>query len=472
MQRILNTIFAIVTLVMCYSCTDETIGSSINDTYLAIIEDSTFTVTGHSVINNKLMSRTSTQLLGTIKSDGYGTLSSQYVTEFMPVYAIDTVGTNVNWLDSCKLVLKLPSEGAFTGDSLAPMRLNVYRLDKNLPTPIYSDFDPTGYYDEAQLMGSAPYSHSASTLIKEFDSNSLSYYTHREIEIPMPVRYARDLYTDYIKDPETFRTPSNFAKYFPGVFITNSFGSGRVMNFTNSEFRVYYRKYSELTDTTDTIYPAVTQTYLASSPEVTTDNIIKLDVDASVKARVDAGEAIVMAPAGYEVEARFPVQDAINLFKEASKGAMAVINNLTLEIPAEEIENQYKIAPPEYLLMVKTSMKHEFIAGDSLTNSKDSFYAVYDATSHSYKFSGMREYILDIIKNKGGIAPEVDTQFTIMPMDVTIYTDASSSYYYYYQSDPTATVTKIAPQVSVPAIARLRLDKAKVKITFSRQSML
>lgn len=472
MQRLLNAIFAIVSLVLCYSCTDETIGGSTNDTYLAIIEDSTYVVSGHSVINNKLMSRTSTQLLGTIKSDGYGTLSSQIVTEFMPVYAIDTVGTKVDWLDSCKLVLRLPSYGAFTGDTLAPMRLNVYRLDKKLPSPIYSDFDPRDYYDEAQLMASAPYSLSASTLVNEYDANTLSYISHREVEIPMPVRYARELFEEYLKSPETFRSPSNFSKYFPGVLITNSFGSGRVMNFTDSGLRVYYRKYSELSDTTDTIFPAVTQTYLASSPEVVMNNLITLDVDANVKECVDRGEAIVMAPAGYEVEAKFPIQDVINTFKEASKGSMAVINNLTLEIPAEEIENQYKIAPPEYLLMVKTAMKHDFIAGDSLTNSKDSFYAVYDAKTRTYKFNGMREYILDIIKNKGGVAPEVDTKFTIMPMDVTIYTDPSSSYYYYSQSNPASTVTKIAPQVSVPAIARLRLDKAKVKITLSRQSML
>lgn len=469
MKQLFKVLMAAVVLMGMYSCTDDTIGGSINDTRLAIIQDSSFVITGQTIDNSSLQSRTSTQLLGTIKSEGFGTLSSQIVTQFMPVYSVDTVGTKADWIDSCKLVLRLPSTGAFTGDSLALMRLNVYRLNKQLPSPIYSDFDPTGYYDKADLMASAPYSLSASKLIAEYDATTYSSVTHREIEVPMPVEYARELFNKYCESPETFHTPSAFAKYFPGILITNSFGSGRVMNFTDSEFRVYYRQKNEALDT---IYPAKSQTYLASTPEVVMNNLISLDIDASIKDRVDNGEAIVMAPAGYEVKAHFPLQDVIDTYKKAAKGSMTVINSLSLEVPAEEIPTQYGIAPPTYLVMVKSHMKKDFISGDSLTNSKDSFYAVYDVAKRSYTFAGMRQYILDIIKNKGGVASEEDMTFTVMPMDVTMYTDNSSSYYYYGYNNPAATVTKIAPQVSVPAIARLRFDKSKVKVVFSKQSMM
>ncbi len=459
-----------------WSCNDETIGSSINDTRLAIIADSSFTIVGEAVENRSLQSRTSTQLLGTIKSKGYGTLSSQFVTQFMPVYAVDTAGVTEDWIDSCKLILRLPSTGAFTGDSVAPMRLNVYALNKQLPSPIYSDFDASGYYDESDLMASASYSQASSKLVSEYDSENYTYVYHREVEIPFPVSFARKLFNEFIDNSETFRSPSNFAKYFPGVVITNSFGSGRVMNFTDTGLRVYYRKRTALSDTTDTIYPAVEQTYIGSSPEVVMNNLITLDVDADVQQRVDNGEAIVMAPAGFEVKARFPIQDIVDTYKAASQNSMSVINSLSLELPVEELETQYDIEPPQYLLMVKSDMKNDFISGDSLTNSKDSFYAEYDSSEKSYTFSGMRDYILDIINNKGGIAPESDMYFTITPMDVTVYTDTSSSYYYYYyyssSSYSTSTVTKISPQVSCPAIARLRLDKAKVKIIFSKQSML
>ncbi len=471
MKRILNVLFAVALLLGTFSCSDDTIGGSTNDTRLAIIEDSSFVITGQSVENTSLHARTSTQLLGVIKSEGYGTLSSSIVTQFMPVYGVDTTGTPLEYLDSCKLVLRLPSTGAFTGDSLAPMKLNVYRLNKSLPSPIYSDFDPTGYYDESSLMATTAYSNTSSKLIAEYDSQNYSYIYHREVEVPMPLDYARDLYNEFLKHPETFNTPSNFEKYFPGIAIVNSFGSGRVMNFTDTEFRVYYRKFMQLNDTTDTIYKGLSQAYLASSPEVLQNNIIRLDVDEAIKQRVAEGQAIIMAPAGYEVKARFPIQDVIDMYKNKSKGSMSVINSLSLEIPAEEISTEYSIAPPEHLLMVKSAMKNDFIAGDSLTNSKDSFHATYDAEKKVYRFTGLRNYILDIINNKGGVASEEDTYFTITPMDVISYTDNSSSYYYYYQSNPTTTVTKISPQVSCPGIVRLRLDKAKVKLVFSKQSM-
>ena len=114
----------------------------------------------------------------------------------------------------------------------------------------------------------------------------------------------------------------------------------------------------------------------------------------------------------------------------------------------------------------KTSKKEEFIAGDSLTNNKDSFYATYSGTKRAYVFSGLRAYILNILTNQNGIATEDDINLTITPVDVTTYTTQAT----YYTTAQTV-VTKIAPMVSEPAIARLRLDKAKVKITFSKQMM-
>ena len=162
----------------------------------------------------------------------------------------------------------------------------------------------------------------------------------------------------------------------------------------------------------------------------------------------------------------FPIQEIIDKFRSSSSDALAVINSLSLEIPAEEIENKYDIKPPKYLLLVKEGKKDEFFAGDSLVNNKNSFYATYNSTKKSYSFNGMRDYILDIINNKGGIATSEDINLVLTPIDVSTYTQQAS----YYTSASTV-VTKIAPAVTLPSIARLRLDKAKIKIVYSRQSI-
>lgn len=452
-------------MLALFSCADENIGSSIADTKSAIIMDSSFTMTGHSVANPRLQSRTSSKLVGRIKADGYGTLQSQVVTQFMPALRIDTVDTGLDMIDSCRLKLRVPVAGGFTGDSLAPMRLNVYRLSKPLPSPIYSDFDPTTYYDPANLLGSAPYSLSASTRI--YDSATQTYY--REVTVPMPTSLAQGIYTTYKTSPEVFNTPSAFAQYFPGVFITNSYGSGRVMNFTVAELTTYYRKHSKTTAGNDTIINAE-QTYLGATPEVISNNILSLEIDETVKQRVADGEAIVMAPAGYELEVHFPIQDIINNFLDDTNDGIAVINGLEMVLPVETVITDYPdITPPKHLLMVKTHMKDKFIAGDSLTNNKDSFYAVYDALNKQYRFEDMRDYISDILFEKGGVATPQDMAFTITPVDVTTYTQQQSSVY--YSTSSTTTVTKIAPAVSKPMIAKILLKKAKIKITYSQLSL-
>ena len=121
------------------ACDDNNIGSSILETEMSLVVDSSFTISGESVATNKIQARTVTKLLGNLRAQEYGTLSSDFVTEFMPSTVIDTSNVTVDNIDSLKLVMTVPFE-SIVGDTLAPMRVNVYRLNKRLPFPIYSDF--------------------------------------------------------------------------------------------------------------------------------------------------------------------------------------------------------------------------------------------------------------------------------------------------------------------------------------------
>ena len=465
------SIIAAVWTVCFNSCTDDTIGTSISDIQSAIIQDSSFVITGKTVRNSHLRSRSSIQLLGNINAQGYGTLSSDVVAQFMPTTTIDTVGVHGGdqWIDSCFITMRV-AMGDFTGDSLTPMRLSVYELNQPLPSPIYTDFNPSGYYNTGDLMGSVTYSANQmvrDTLVTTTGATSIYY----EINVPVSVDYARAIFNQYKINPATFETPAEFAEFFPGIYITNSYGQGRVMNFYDIEFVTYYRKYEKRADDTDTIYPGTKQSYMAVTPEVLYNNNIDLEPDDAVRAMVEAGDAIVMGPAGYEVEVDFPIQDIINNFKAGSKDGLGVVNNLAMELPVEKVSNKYDIAPPKYLLMVKKSYRDEFFDKDTLTNDKDAFYAEYDASTSSYIFGGMRDYLLDVMKKNGGDVSEKDVEFVIMPIDVTKFTNTTSYSYYYSSSSTSEVVTKIAPAISRPSIAKLRLDKAKVKLVYSRQSV-
>lgn len=469
MRKSIYMLMGLCMLLGAYSCNDGNIGSSITDTTSHVIKDSSFTITGTSVPNVSLQARSSAQLLGEVTSKGYGTLVSDVVSEMMPVANIDTAGTKADWVDSCRLVMRVTPSG-FTGDSVVPMRLNVYRLNRELPSPIYSDFSPEGYYSKSDLLGAVSYSANSLQNDSVFEDN------YRKIYVPMPVSVARDLFKLYITNSSAFNTPANFVKHFPGIYIANSYGRGRVMNFYDSSLEVFYRATEAREGKSDTII-SKSQVYLGTTPEVLVNNNISLSVDDSIKSLVAAGEAVVMGPAGYEVEAQFPIRQILSNYKATVGSDLAVINSLTLSLPVEAIKNTYDVEPPKYLLMVKKGKKNEFFDGDSLTNSKNSFYAEYNSTSKSYEFTGMRDYVLDVLDRcsdaSGNIdvsmIPDDDVNFTFTPVDVTTYT--SSSYSYYYGTSSSTVVTKIAPSISYPSLAKLLLNKAKITITYSKQSL-
>ncbi len=469
MKKFFNVVLAVAALLVLYACTDETIGVSITDSVSSIVEDSSFVITGHSVRNNRVQMRTSTKMLGALSCDGYGDLTASAVTMWMPAMNIDTAGITAASIDSCRLKLRMPYRSGFTGDSLAPMRLKVYRLNKALPSPIFSDFDPSGYYNPDDVLATESYSPLSGWMevADSYVSGSREVDTVRVISVPMPVELGRELFTEFVKDPSRFSNPRTFADLFPGIYITNSYGSGHVINIKATQFDVYYHKHVKLNDSTE-VDSTRSQSYLASTPEIVSNNIISFNIDDELTSMVDAGQALIVAPAGYEVQVRFPIQEIIDKYEHNTGDNQSIINTLSLELPVSVPKTEYNIAPPNYLLMVKTSKKDQFINGDSLANNKDSFYAVYDAVNKKYTFPGLRSYVLDIINNKGGIATEDDMNFTITPVDVTNYTYPASYSYYYYQST-SSVVTKISPMVSRPAIVRLLLDKAKIKITYSSQ---
>ncbi|MEG1539762.1 MAG: DUF4270 domain-containing protein [Muribaculaceae bacterium] len=436
------------------SCNDNTTGSSISQSIIEIVMDSTFTVSGTSIENNKIESRTLTQLLGIINAEGFGELHSDIVTQFMPAFNLDTVGVTAASVDSMKLVFTIP-KGGFTGDSIVPMRLNVYQLTKQLPSKITSEFDPAGYYNKNNIFASTVYSASAIGL-----KDSLLNLKDREVKITIPKEFGVALFNQYKTHPETFATPQAFAKYFPGVYVTTSYGSGRVMNIGNTVMNMYYRKTVKMTDKDkDTTYLR-TGKYLAVTPEVITNNNIKLNVSSSVKQLVAQKEAIIQAPAGYDVTMKFPVQDIINKFNLEANN-IAIVNNLYFEVPASLITNKYGIKPPQYLLLVKSNEKDEFFAKNKITDNKSSFYAIYNASKKAYIFSDMKSYMVDIIKNKKGIATEDDINLTLTP--VTITTEKQSA------SSSVETITSIVPYISAPTIVKLDFAKAKIRLTYSKQ---
>lgn len=462
MKKAFNLLLGLLLTSGIYSCSDDTIGTSISDTKLEIVADSSFTVSGASVRNEKILTRTMTQLLGAIKAKNFGELSSDFVCQFLPASSLDTAGITAEMIDSIRLIMRIPI-GGYTGDSVMPMRVNVYELDKQLTTPINSTFNPEGYYNESGLLGSSSYTATigASPNLSE---STISKSSYRTIVMTLPKELAVKMYKEYKENPATFQSAKAFQEFFPGIYATNSYGSGRIMKIDKTFMLVNYRSKQTTEEGNDTII-CDSASYATAAPEVISNNNIKLKVDENITAMINQGDAIVQAPIGYEVKIKFPIEEIIAKYQSDSD-YLRVINSLYFTLPVEELENDYSITPPPYLLLIKSSEKDKFFADNKISNNDKNFYATYNASTKSYTFGNMRNYLTGLIDADYDEIQDA-SDMVLVPVDVTSETN-SSSYYYYYNT--TTTVTSMTPAVSGPMIGKLKLDEAKVTFIYSKQN--
>lgn len=439
-----------------YSCDNVSqIGSSIVEDQITVTVDTSFQVTGHSVAIERVQSRTISQLFGRIEANGYGRLSSDVVTQFMPATPLDTSRIRVENIDSMLLVMSV-AKGEFMGDSLVPLGLNIYPLDRQLPSPIFSDFNPEDYYSKDDLMASVMYN------LSNNSKGKINTDGHTDITVKLPLDFAKSLYQEYLANPSSFSSPSSFAKVFPGFYIKNSFGSGRLTRVTNTQMKMHYHyNYTDPDTGKDTLMVSIGN-YFAVTPEIVSNNNVSFSISPELNERINKGENIVMGPVGVGVDMRFPAPEIIAKYN-ASNNPVKVFNSLTLSIPAENIENDFGIEVPTYLLMILSKEKDSFFANNKLPDNVTSFYAEYNSTTKKYSFGEMRKFILDLMSKEN--ITEEDYTFSIVPVSA-MFEEVQSGYY-----STTSSLTMMTPYMSAPVMCKLNLDQVFIRLSFSTQTV-
>ena len=205
---------AVVSAGMFMSCDDDVsgIGGSLSQGEVTITVDSLVTeIPAASIRYESFDGRNTTKLLGRINVPEYGSLTCSFVSQMLSATKMNIPDSiSVSDVDSMRLVLSVP-RGALTGDSLAPQQLRVYRLSKELPADISTTFNPEGYYNPSEPMGSRSYTLSN---IAKGDS-ALKRDSYVRIPVQMPMSFARELFEKYRADDPVFEWPATFNKYFP-----------------------------------------------------------------------------------------------------------------------------------------------------------------------------------------------------------------------------------------------------------------
>lgn len=451
------------------ACEEDTtsIGSSIATGEVSISVDTFyFNLNAKPVEIESFDSKTGNLMIGKIQTEGYGELSCSFVTRLMctPNLMVPDSLFYPERVDSCKLIMGAKRDG-IVGDSLAPQRLSVYTLNKQLPSNINNMFDPEGYYDPSTPLASRSYTVSA---IAENDS---SFYqnTFVEINVDLPTEFGKEIFRAYKEEPEIFEWPQTMAeKFLPGLYVESSFGNGCIANITSAYVAVFYYNLTTSTTVTDGD-TVVAQTHARNitfpftvSPEVLSSNNIKYTPAEVIKQKNSNkdGEVVVSTPGGYIAQYEFPAQPLIDRFYEKNTH-LSTVNELLLYIPAVAFDESSDMGVAQNLLMVKTSEYDEFFKKNKTPDNLSSFTGVYDSKNERYLFTTLRNYFLDLLK-KDKVSKE-DLEFTLVPVEIETETVAN------YYGEGTTYVTKCVPYTSQPTLTLLKTDEAMITFSFSTQ---
>lgn len=464
---ILPIIASLLTSAFVSSCEDDVspIGGSIVNGEVSISVDSLILKVDASTVRSmNVDSRSTTTLIGNINIPEYGKLSAAYVTQLLSASSMlipDSIG--VNRVDSMKMILEMPRSMTI-GDTLAPQQLKIYRLNRQLPSDILSNFNPEGYYNPEDEVASRNYTLSALAL----GDTAFRQLKTLTVGINLPKQWAVDAFNAYRNGSEIFGWPQEFNKVFPGLYVCPTFGRGAMANVQATRLFLYYHYFTSKNvvendvSVTKRITVRDSVCLFSSSPEVIGSSILSYEPSVSLQQLVSEGKKIITTPSGYRVRLTFPAEQILKQYW-ASDHNLSVINNLTFALPATSVPNNHEILPPPDLLMIKTSEIDDFFAKGKVPDNLNSFRGTYSSSRGRYEFSSLREYIVDL-KNKGQQIKPEDVDFTLIPVQYTSETVSSS-----YDGSATIYTTGCTPYISSPRMALIDTDRATIVFTFTSQ---
>lgn len=449
------------------SCEDDVsaIGSGMVPSEVNISVDSTtFDLKGHVIEAMAFDSRSTTTLIGSINTPEFGRLRCSYVTQLLPSESISIPDSiSPANIDSVRMILRVP-RALITGDSLSPQQATVYRLTEQLPKNILSNWNPEGKYSPTPL-GKSNYTLSA---ISMGSSANISKDVI-SLRVPMPKKLGEDALRKYREDPSLFLWPQDFAKEFPGLYITSTFGKGCIASVTYTQIYVYTHHNETVSEKIDSTYVTKIKSvrdstcFFTSAPEVLSSNIIDFTPSETLRSRIADGEILLTSPGGYHVSFTFPAEKVLEEFRKKNYD-LAVINNLSLSIPGEKISNDLGIDVPPTLLLIQKMKVETFFAENKVPDNITSFIMKWNSTTGKYTVSSMRPYIMEL--NSKDTITEEDTEFVVIPVSTkseTVQTSDDTTIEY---------TTSCEPYLAGPTIVKLNIDKSTIVFTFSNQKIM
>lgn len=441
-------LFSILSLFVATACDDttETIGAGLSGNLDHIdVSVDTFNVTTGTELMGAVQSRSANGSLGRIRDYDTGAIVSSSMTTQLYLLPGD-IFPSMSLIRSCKPTSEsnlAPAsiEDVFAdeaclylyptniiGDSLQPLHLNVYELERPLP-------DGKSYQSDYEVLGSPYLSEPNKKLLRSltitmadrsFDStvvNSSGYSTTFRIPLDSlspsfnfhdgkdyrnSASYNGKKYSDYgtylmqryYKSKEnndgSFANYNAFAyKVCPGFYLEIDNGEGAMATMNGAKMNVTYRYHTE-----DSIITATTS--LFATEEVLQTTSVKNDEEKLRQMKEDPYGTYIKTPAGLYTVAELPI-----IAKDGRPGIYTAhlqdsISCAKMSIKTQSYSGLYGTAYPKptVLMMIPADSVKVFFDSSTIGDAykKKVSFAYYDSSTEAYEYKNCAKVISSLYR--------------------------------------------------------------------------
>jgi hypothetical protein len=456
-----------VAAIFVTSCDDDlnTIGSEIQpeDDGIAIFTD-TLPVSAETILMGDIYARTTSAVLGKYEDPLFGAIKSEYMFEFKGADGL--VFGNIEIAKDSSHIFQIDIDSVqisvtfidFVGDSLAPMGVAAYELTSPLKRDFYTNVNPANYCNMSKPLGQRTYTINDT---KRYVSSSTGE-SFRTLAIDVDTLIGRRFVNEYLRtyasskfaDFCTFSNTDSLRKFFPGIYMASTFGSGSLINVNISSFDIYYT-YTYTLSTADPLTGAARVDTTAQSvfrllvtPEVIQLNSVQNSFPTPNPLLNDDDAVYMKTPAGVCVQLQLPLHKIAHKMDSVNTGKLSVnAGKLILKGYSEkESAFKYDFGRPSAVLLIEKDSLNDFFMNPlkRRPDGKTSFYAAWSSSTNSYSFTGLSSLITTYReKMKNGL--DHDPYFVLIPVEADLVSSSvgvSIRQIYNYMKPSTAAIRR------------------------------
>ena len=370
---------------------------------------------------DSIYARTVNGLLGELYDPLYGNLKSDYICQFYCPEGFKFKHTPIDGrIDSMIYQITYSS---WVGDSLAPMQVQIYQVTKPLQKDYYTNIDPADFCDMQTSLGTKTYTAYDTSIPdwqREIDDTSDPDYYVPHVHVRMPQSLGQHIYDETLNNPASFETQEAFNNFFPGLYVTTTYGTGNILDVRSSSMLIYYRYNGTSSETgNDTIYTTI-ERFNTTQEVIQLNNLRNGNLEQLLDP--DAEYAYMKTPAGVCIKLEVSGEQLKDIIGDH------IVNNLP-----------FAFARPSSLLLLPEDSVKSFFESGKLSDSRTSFLGTYSSSDNVYNFGNISRLMETHITEN----PDEDLRILIFPVENV--TQSSSSYYGTSDATTTAINNYMAP---------------------------